>query len=97
MPLFVALKPGSRLTEELKDRINGTIRQLTSARHVPDDIIAVPAVPVTHALKKIEVPIKKLFTGHSPDTAINLGSLANPESVDWFIDQARLYLSEHHQ
>ena len=97
MPLFVALEPGCQLTEELRNKINGTIRQLTSARHVPDDIIAVPAVPVTHASKKIEVPVKKLFTGHSPDTVINRGSLANPEAVDWFIDRARLYLSEPHQ
>ncbi|WP_312179108.1 acetoacetate--CoA ligase [Arthrobacter sp.] len=94
MPLFVALAPGCQLTEELRERINATIRQLTSARHVPDDVIAVPAVPVTHALKKIEVPVKKLFTGHSPDTAINRGSLANPEAVDWFIERARTYLSE---
>lgn len=94
MPLFITLEPGCQLTEELKNKINGTIRRLTSARHVPDDIIAVPAIPVTHALKKIEVPVKKLFTGHSPDAAINRGSLANPGAVDWFIDRARLYLSE---
>ncbi|MDQ0691237.1 acetoacetate--CoA ligase [Arthrobacter sp. W4I7] len=97
MPLFITLEPGCQLSEELKDKINGTIRRLTSARHVPDDVIVVPAIPVTHALKKIEIPIKKLFTGHSPDTTINRGSLANPEAVDWFIDQARLYTSSHRQ
>lgn len=41
--------------------------------------------------------LSKLFAGHSPETAINRGSLANPEAVDWFIEHARLYLSEHHR
>lgn len=95
MPLFVALSPGCQLTEELRNKITETIRQRTSARHVPDDIVAVPAVPVTHALKKIEVPIKKLFAGHDPEIAVNRGSLANPDALDWFIARARNYLSEH--
>jgi len=94
MPLFVTLEPGCALTEKLTDKINGMIRRLTSARHVPDEIILTPAVPVTHALKKIEVPIKKLFSGHSPELAVNRGSLANPEAVDWFVDRARRYLAQ---
>jgi acetoacetyl-CoA synthetase len=99
MPLFVVLADGCQLSEELEKRIRATIRDLASARHVPDDVILAPAIPVTHAQKKIEVPLKKLFSGHSPDTAINRGSLANPESIDWFVDRAERYLTElkHHQ
>ncbi|WP_157430275.1 acetoacetate--CoA ligase [Actinomadura macra] len=92
MPLFVVLD--DELTDELRTRINTTIREHTSHRHVPDDIIAAPGVPVTHALKKIEVPIKKLFTGHDPGTAVNRGSLANPEVVDWYVDQAQRFRTE---
>lgn len=94
MPLFVVLADGYQFSDELEQRIRATIRDLTSARHVPDAIILAPAIPITHAQKKIEVPLKKLFSGHSPDTAINRGSLANPESVDWFVDQAECYLTE---
>ncbi|TFD46944.1 acetoacetate--CoA ligase [Cryobacterium frigoriphilum] len=97
LPLFVVLDAGSELTDELTATISSTIRRLTSARHVPDEIVQAPAVPVTHASKKIEVPIKKLFTGHSPETAINRGSLANPDAVDWFIDRARNYLAQQQQ
>jgi acetoacetyl-CoA synthetase len=99
MPLFVVLADGCQFSEELEQRIRATIRDLASARHVPDDIILAPAIPVTHAQKKIEVPLKKLFSGHSPDTAINRGSLANPESIDWFVDRAERYLTQlkHHQ
>nr|WP_198415833.1 acetoacetate--CoA ligase [Cryobacterium glaciale] len=94
MPLFVTLDQGCELTPELTDEINGTIRRMTSARHVPDEIILAPAVPVTHALKKIEVPIKKLFCGHNPESAVNRGSLANPEAVDWFVERAQGYLAQ---
>jgi acetoacetyl-CoA synthetase len=88
MPLFVALHPELQLTEELKATIAATIRNRASARHVPDEIIAAPDIPVTHARKKIEVPIKNLFAGKTPDTAVNLASLANPEAVDWFIEES---------
>jgi acetoacetyl-CoA synthetase len=89
MPLFVALEDGVGLTEGLKERIAATIRSHASARHVPDEIIAAPDIPLTHARKKIEVPIKNLFAGKEPATAVNLASLANPEAVGWFIEQAQ--------
>jgi acetoacetyl-CoA synthetase len=94
MPLFVVLDDSTGLTDELRARIKTTVRERTSHRHVPDDIIAAPAVPVTHALKKIEVPVKKLFVGHDPDTAVNRGSLANPEVIDWYVEQARRFRTD---
>ncbi|WFP15923.1 acetoacetate--CoA ligase [Citricoccus muralis] len=89
MPLFVVLKEGATLSEELITRIATTIRSHTSARHVPDTVLEAPAIPVTHAGKKIEVPIKRLFLGHRPEDVINASSLSNPEALDWFIRQAR--------
>jgi acetoacetyl-CoA synthetase len=56
---------------------------------VPDEIIAAPAVPLTHTLKKAEVPVKKLFAGHDPATAIAKGSLTNPDTIDFYVEQAR--------
>jgi acetoacetyl-CoA synthetase len=91
MPLFVALERGTELTEELKAGIAATIRSHASARHVPDEIIAAPDIPLTHARKKIEVPIKNLFAGKEPGTAVNLASLANPEAVNWFIEQSQQF------
>jgi acetoacetyl-CoA synthetase len=91
MPLFVVLDEGVELTEELKAKITGTVRERTSARHVPDEVIAAPGVPITHALKKVEVPVKKLFAGMDPSHAVNRGSLANPDVVAWYEEQARAY------
>jgi acetoacetyl-CoA synthetase len=93
MPLFVVLKDGATLTPELSERIGKTIRSRTSARHVPDTVVQAPSLPVTHAGKKIEIPIKRLFLGHAPEDVINLGSLSNPDTVDWFVHQALGYRS----
>lgn len=91
MPLFVVLTEGQQLTDELTERIAGTIRSRTSARHVPDAIIQAPEIPVTHAGKKIEIPIKRLFLGHAPEAVLNRGSLANPDSFEWFVAAAHAH------
>ncbi|KHK96612.1 acetoacetyl-CoA synthetase [Microbacterium mangrovi] len=88
MPLFVALAGDTALDADLRDRIASTIRARTSARHVPDEIIACPAIPLTHAGKRIEVPLKKLFTGRALDLRAVRGTLANAEALDWFCDFA---------
>lgn len=95
MPLFVDPADGVELDEGLQARIAAQIRAKTSARHVPDAIEAAPGIPRTHAGKRIEIPLKKLFLGHSPEAAVNRGSLANPEAVDWFEGRARAFLAEH--
>lgn len=88
MPLFVELAKGAELTEELKDRINTKIRSEASARHVPDEIIAVTAIPLTHTGKRIEVPLKKLFSGHGAEKAINTDAIANPDALREFVQLA---------
>lgn len=91
MPLFVVLGDGATLDEELTARIGGEIRSRASARHVPDEIIQAPAVPVTHAGKKLEVPLKRLFAGRTVEDAVNLDSVANPESVAWYAKRAAAF------
>lgn len=89
MPLFVVLREDAELTPELTEKIASEIRARTSARHVPDEVIQVPEIPKTHSNKRVEVPIKKLFAGFSPEQSVNLSSLSNPESMQWFIDSAQ--------
>ena len=59
MPLFVVLEEGTELDEDLVDKIKKSIRETTSPRHVPDEVVAVPDVPYTLNGKKLEVPLKK--------------------------------------
>lgn len=85
MPLFVVLRPGATLSEELKTRIVTTVRHRLSARHVPNEIFQIAEVPRTLTGKKLELPIKRLLFGQPPEKVLNRDSLANPASVDWFI------------
>ncbi|SDS14509.1 acetoacetyl-CoA synthetase [Brevibacterium sandarakinum] len=78
MPLFVVLADGVSLDDGLRERIAGDLRTKASPRHVPDDIIEVPAVPHTRTGKKLEVPVKRLIQGHA------LEKVANPDAVDVF-------------
>ena len=88
MPLFVVLREGAELDEDLKKKINDSIRERTSPRHVPNEIFAVPDVPKTLNGKKLEVPVKKILAGTPPDEATSRGSLGNPESLDRFAELA---------
>ncbi|HSB18931.1 MAG TPA: acetoacetate--CoA ligase [Anaeromyxobacteraceae bacterium] len=65
------------------------IREKLSARHVPDGVFAVPEVPRTLSGKKLEVPVRKILLGHPAEKAVNRDSMANPGSMDWFLDFAR--------
>ena len=90
MPLFVVLAPGAALDDSLRERIRTTIRCHASPRHVPDEIVQVPAVPVTHTGKKAEVPVKRILqTPSSLTTTVSRNSLANPDAVDWYVAFAR--------
>ncbi len=83
--LFVSLVAGVDLDEGLERRIRAELRSALSPRHVPDRILAVPAVPRTLSGKKLEVPVKRILGGIAPEAAASRGSLANPASLDPFV------------
>ncbi|QIN82066.1 acetoacetate--CoA ligase [Rubrobacter tropicus] len=89
MPLFVVLQEGVELDDDLKKKINKSIRERTSPRHVPNEIFAVPDIPKTLNGKKLEVPVKKILSGTPPDEAASRDSLGNPESLDRFAELSR--------
>jgi acetoacetyl-CoA synthetase len=80
--LLVVTAPGVELNDALAGRIREALRRDLSARHVPDEIRAVPAVPRTLSGKKLEVPAKRILGGTPPDQAASRGSLADPEALD---------------
>jgi acetoacetyl-CoA synthetase len=84
MPLFVTLAEGAVLDDALRATIAGRLRALYTARHVPDKIIAVPAIPATLTGKKMEVPVRKVLLGARPDDAANRNAMANPDALDAF-------------
>jgi acetoacetyl-CoA synthetase len=84
MPLFVALADGAVLDDALVRVINSRLRQDASPRHVPDQIIAAPDIPVTLTGKKMEVPVRNLMLGQPLDRAASRDSARNPAALDWF-------------
>lgn len=85
MPLFVVMAESIALTDEIRKKINSTIRQDYSPRHVPDEIISVPDIPYTISGKKTETPVKKVLMGKDPKQVVNAGALRNPEAIDFFV------------
>jgi acetoacetyl-CoA synthetase len=88
MPLFVVLRPGAELTDELAAEIKKRIRSDCSPRHVPNEIRAIDEVPRTLSGKALEVPVKRILMGESPDKAASRDSLQNPRSLDYFVELA---------
>ena len=79
--LFVKLPEGEQLTEALRKKIRDTIRNLASPRHVPAKIIAVPGIPYTLNMKKVEMAVKKVMDG---EPVLNKDALGNPEVLDFY-------------
>ncbi|GCE48789.1 acetoacetyl-CoA synthetase [Thermosporothrix hazakensis] len=88
LPLFVVLREGETLTEELKARIKTQLRRDVSPHHIPDEIIQVDAVPRTLSGKKVEVPIKKLFMGVPQEKCVSADALSNPQAMQFFSEFA---------
>jgi acetoacetyl-CoA synthetase len=79
--LFVKLAEGYHLTEDLKNKIKKSLREKASPRHVPARIIAVPDVPYTTNMKKVESAVTNIIHGRP---VVNKDALGNPESLDYY-------------
>jgi acetoacetyl-CoA synthetase len=85
MPLFVVLREGTSLSDDLIAEIRRRIREDCSPRHVPDEIRQIDEVPRTLSGKVLEVPVKRILMGTPPEAAASRESLANPSALDYFI------------
>jgi acetoacetyl-CoA synthetase len=86
MPLFVVLREGVELDDELRSELARRVREQCSPRHVPDEVFAIAEVPRTLSGKVLEVPVKRILMGTPPEQAASRDSLANPAALDWFVE-----------
>ena len=84
--LFVVTR--GELDDELVGTIRSALRAELSPRHVPDQVIAVPAVPRNLTGKKLELPVKRILQGVPVARVVSLDSLADPASLDVFVTLA---------
>ena len=67
--LFVKMKEGHSLTDDLIKRLKKVIRENTSPRHVPAKILPVEDIPYTINMKKVELAVRNIIHGkpvHQP-------------------------------
>jgi acetoacetyl-CoA synthetase len=88
MPLFIVLREGAELDDELRREIAKRVRAQCSPRHVPDEVFVIAAVPRTLSGKVLEVPVKRILMGTPVAQAASRDSLANPAALDYFTEMA---------
>ena len=79
--LFLKMKPGFELTDDIIHKIKTTIRTNASPRHVPAKIVSVPDIPYTLNMKKVELAVKKMVMNQP---VLNKDALKNPEALDFY-------------
>ena len=79
--LFVLLKDGCTLTDELVKTMRTQLRTKGSPRHVPAMIIQVPDIPRTLNGKKVESAVTNIVNGRN---VTNREALSNPSSLDFY-------------
>jgi len=85
--LFVKLKDGFSLSDELTSAIKRRIRENTTPRHVPAKILQVDDIPRTKSGKIVELAVRDVVHGRPVK---NLEALANPEALEHFKGRAEL-------
>ena len=85
--LFVVLKDGEVLDDDLRDRIRRRIRENTTPRHVPAKVLAVPEIPRTRSGKITELAVRAVVHG---EEVRNVEALANPEALEHYRDRSEL-------
>lgn len=85
--LFVVLREGEQLDEELITRIRTVIRQNASPRHVPERILAVPDIPRTRSGKLAETAVRDAVHGRK---IANTDALANADALRHFTNRDEL-------
>jgi acetoacetyl-CoA synthetase len=88
MPLFVVLREGTELDEDLRKALARSIRSHCSPRHVPDEVFQIAEVPRTLSGKVLEVPVKRILMGTPAEQAASRDSLTNPAALDYFTELA---------
>ena len=81
--LFVVLREGVLLGDELRASIRKSIKDNTTPRHVPAKIIQVADIPRTISGKIVELAVRNVVHGKPVK---NTDALANPEALEQYRD-----------
>ncbi len=79
--LFLKMANGKTLEDSLVQTLKKEIRDKVSPRHVPSKIVAVPDIPYTINMKKVEIAVKRTVQG---EPVTNKEALSNPECLEYY-------------
>ena len=85
--LFVRLRPGVSLDEELEGRIKQQVKSGCTPRHVPARVVQVGDIPRTKSGKIVELAVRDTVHGRPIK---NKEALANPEALELYRDLPQL-------
>jgi acetoacetyl-CoA synthetase len=85
--LFLVLREGVSLDDDLRERVKDRIRRNTTPRHVPARIVQVADIPRTKNGKIVEIAVRDAVHGRAVK---NEDALANPEALALYRDIAAL-------
>ncbi len=85
--LFVRLRDGLVLDEDIRTRIKNQIRSNTTSRHVPAKVVQVADIPRTKSGKIVELAVRDVVHGRQVK---NREALANPQALEQFRDLPEL-------
>ncbi|NGM61117.1 acetoacetate--CoA ligase [Sphingobacterium sp. SGG-5] len=89
MILFVQLESG-QLLDTIVHTIKSELRKQYSPRHIPDLFYAVKDIPYTLSGKKLEIPIRKIFSGYPVEKAVSKDIMRNPECLAAYVELSNM-------
>ena len=92
MPLFVVLREGAELDDELTARSRSASASAARRATSPTRSTRSPRCRARCRGKVLEVPVKRILMGTPPEQAASRDSLANPAALDSFVELARASL-----
>ena len=85
--LFVKLREGLVLDNDLRRRIRDEIRHSATARHVPAKVLQVTDIPRTRSGKLVELAVRDVIHGRR---LRNAEAIINPQALDQYKDRPEL-------
>ena len=85
--MFVVMRDGIELTDEIRAKIKKVIRDNATPRHVPSKILAVRGVPKTNNGKIVELAVKNVIHGQE---VANIDSIEDPSLLEDFKNRPEL-------
>lgn len=83
--MYLYVQTEEPLSSKTEKAIRERLKSRCSPRHVPDKIFRVPDIPYTLSGKKLELPVKRLLMGASPEKAVSMDAVKNPAALDYWL------------